>query len=157
MASSLDEEQLVDSVECTDAANAQALLCIPGHKALEDGPTYVVYRGLSTPAELPRVMMRTFSTEDEVAPVVHAPVKEVNDVKTYEESLIYQPHSLHKVWILCIQYDVMWLRICATLYNTRIARVVSIHAKSGYCLIVYGAQPGILTDQCLYHCDIIVQ
>ena len=97
MASSSDEEHLVDPVQCTNEADALALLCIPGYKALEDGAAYVVYRGLSTPATSPGVVMRTFSKEDEVGPVIYAPVKEVNDVMAYEESLTYQPQSLHKV------------------------------------------------------------
>ena len=97
MASSLDEEGVVDSVQCTDETNAQALLCISGYKALEDGAAYVVYRGLSNPTASPRVVMRTFSVEDEVAPVACAQVKEADDVKAYEESLTYQPHASHKV------------------------------------------------------------
>ena len=88
----MDDDQSIYSVACTDEVNALAMLCIPGFKALEDGATYVVYRGLSTSATSPGAVMRTFSMEQE-----DVPMKEVNDVVPYEESLTYQPESLHKV------------------------------------------------------------
>ena len=60
-------------MECTDKANTPVALCIPG--GLRMAPcSYVVYRGLSTPATSSGAVMGMFNMDQVV------PVKEVNDV-----------------------------------------------------------------------------
>ena len=84
----MDDDQSIYSVECTDEANTPTMLCMSGFKALEDGASYVVYRGSPMPAvEIsPSPVVRTMSEDQQVVRVM-----EENDVVSFEESLTYEP------------------------------------------------------------------
>ena len=86
----MDDDQSIHSEECT---NTPAVLCILGFK-VEDGPSYVVYRGAPMPAVdvSPSPVVRIMSEDRQVVPVT-----EGNEVVPSEESLTYEPQCLHKV------------------------------------------------------------